>query len=119
MLTVLMTVAAAPAGAPAGGKGGPMGGMGFFIGLMIMMFVFMFVLQRGSRKKEEAKRQSLLDSIKRNDRVMTHGGILGTVVNIKEREIVLKVDESTNTKMTFLKDAIRQVVDESEESSTS
>ncbi len=38
------------------------------------------------------------------------GGIIGTIVAIRDHELVLKVDESTNTKMTFIKDAVRQVI---------
>ena len=104
-----MTVLALLAQSQPAGPQPSMGGA-WFIGLLLMMFVFMFVLQRGSRKSEEKKRRALLDAIKKNDRVMTHSGIIGTVVTIKDHEVVLKVDESTNTKITFLKDAIRQVV---------
>ena len=96
-----------------------MGGTHMLLALVIAMFVFMFVMQRGTRKAEEKKRNQLLNSLKKNDRVMTHGGIIGTVVTVKEREVVLKVDESTNTKMTFLKEAIRQVIDDAGESDRS
>lgn len=81
-----------------------------FLGLMIAMIVFMIVMQRSSRKNEAKRRKELLDSLSKNDRVLTHGGIIGTIVNVKENEIVLKVDESTNTKMTFIKDAVRQII---------
>ena len=47
--------------------------------------------------------------------MMTIGGILGTVVNVKDNEVVLKVDEATNTRMTFLKRSIQQVVVGTEE----
>jgi preprotein translocase subunit YajC len=57
----------------------------------------------------------MLADLKKNDRILTRGGILGTVVGIKENEVVLKVDETTNTKMTFLKDAVWQVVQDDTE----
>ena len=44
--------------------------------------------------------------LKKNDRVRTIGGIIGTVVDIKGDEITLKVDESNNTKIRVAKDAI-------------
>jgi len=42
--------------------------------------------------------------------VLTIGGVVGTVVSVKDDQVVVKVDESTNTKMTFLKSAIQRVV---------
>jgi preprotein translocase YajC subunit len=46
--------------------------------------------------------------------VLTIGGILGTVTAVKDHEVTVKVDESNNTKMTFLKTAIQKVVTESD-----
>jgi preprotein translocase subunit YajC len=79
-------------------------------GLLVFMLVFFFVSTRAARKNEQKRREGMLNSLNKSDRVLTHGGIIGTIVAIKDNEIVLKVDESTNTKMTFIKDAIRQVV---------
>ena len=84
-------------------KSGP--GPQLWIGILLMIGVFYLVLFRGSPKT----RKKLAD-LKKNDRVMTRGGIIGTIVGMKENEVVLKVDETTNTKMTFLKDAVWQVV---------
>jgi preprotein translocase subunit YajC len=52
--------------------------------------------------------------MKRGDRVMTAGGILGSVVEVRDSEVLLKVDESTNTKIKFSRDAIKRVVTEDE-----
>jgi preprotein translocase YajC subunit len=46
--------------------------------------------------------------------VVTIGGIVGTVVATRDDEVVLKVDESTNTKMTFVRKAIQRVLPESD-----
>ena len=86
------------------------GGNFMFIGLLVFMFVFFIVMSRTTRKGEEKKRKTLLDSLSKNDRVLTHSGIIGTIVAIRDHEIVLKVDESTNTKMTFIKTAISQII---------
>ena len=82
--------------------------------IILMIGVFYFVMY-SSNSKSKQKRANLINNIKKNDKIMTIGGILGTVVSVKEREIVVKVDESTNTKMTFLKDAVRQVVQDDTE----
>ena len=85
-----------------------------WIGILLMIGVFYLVLFRGNPKTRKKRAQMLAD-LKKNDRILTRGGILGTVVGIKENEVVLKVDETTNTKMTFLKDAIWQVVQDDTE----
>ena len=48
----------------------------------------------------------MVQSLTKNDRVQTIGGIIGTVVDIKEDEITLKIDESNNTKIKILRTAI-------------
>jgi preprotein translocase subunit YajC len=73
---------------------------------------FIFIIFSSSRtKKNEAKlRDDMLKNMKRGDRVMTAGGILGTVVDVRDADVVLKVDESTNTKIKFTRDAIKRVL---------
>jgi preprotein translocase subunit YajC len=63
---------------------------------MGLVFLFMF---RGP-KKEKQKRDSMLKSLKKNDKVVTHSGVIGTIANISNdlREITLKVDDSTRIK---------------------
>jgi len=97
-----------------GGGQGSGAGPQLWIGILLMIAIFYFVLFRGNTKTRK-QRAEMLAGIKKNDRVLTIGGVLGTVVNVRDREIVLKVDETTNTKMTFLRDAIRTVVTEDAE----
>ena len=73
--------------------------------LGLMFVVFYFVLFKGPRKKQQEHKQ-MVHALQKNDRVRTIGGIIGTVVNIKGDEITLKVDESTNTKITVVSSAI-------------
>jgi preprotein translocase subunit YajC len=95
--------------APAGPTRDPMGGL-LLPAVLVFVMVFFFVSTRSARKNEQKRRDEMLKALSKNDRVLTHGGIIGTIVAVKDNEIVLKVDESTNTKMTFIKDAIRQVI---------
>jgi len=48
----------------------------------------------------------MIQSLERNDRVQTIGGIIGTVVDIKGDEVTLKIDESNNTKIKIAPSAI-------------
>jgi preprotein translocase subunit YajC len=91
----------------------PSGGMdlfrGPFIPLMLAIVVFFWWSSRG-RNKERQKYEQMLSSLKKNDRVQTIGGILGTVVDVRDNEVVLKVDEASNVKMRFNRTAIKDVL---------
>jgi preprotein translocase subunit YajC len=85
--------------------------------LMLAVFaVVMFILLNSSKSKRNDQRQrdEMLKNMKRGDRVMTAGGILGTVVDVRDTEVVLKVDESTNTKIKFSREAIKRVLTDDE-----
>ena len=74
-----------------------------FIGLMFVMMYF--ILFRGPRKKQQQHKQ-MVQTLAKNDKVRTIGGIIGTVVDVKDDEITLKIDESNNTKIKILPSAI-------------
>ncbi len=80
----------------------------FLILGVIILWVFVF----NGPRREKKKRQSMLEALSKNDRVVTIGGIMGTVVEVKDNEVVLKVDESSNTRMRFSRNAIQGVVSE-------
>ena len=74
-----------------------------FLGLLL---VFMyFILFRGPKKREQ-EHHKMIQSLKKNDKVRTIGGIIGVIVDVKDDEITLKVDESTNTKIKVIPSAI-------------
>jgi len=76
--------------------------------MFLVMYMFLF---RGPQKQKQQRRK-LIQSLKKNDRVLTAGGIIGTIVDIKDEEIVLKVDESNNTKVRILSGAISKNMSE-------
>jgi len=86
----------------------PWAGYGMMIVLFILLYFMMF---RGPRKKQQQQRQ-MIESLKKNDRVQTIGGILGTVLDVKDDEVTLKIDESTNTKIKVVAGAISKVLSE-------
>jgi len=101
--------AAAGAEGAAAPATGPAGGSGFLIMMMVLLgTMVLFSVMSGRREKK--KRAELLGSIKKHDKVMTVGGVLGTVVEMKDDAVVLKVDETSNTRITFSKSAISQVM---------
>jgi len=84
---------------------GPLGNYGTLMFLVLMFVLFYFMLFRGPRKQKQ-QHQKMVQSLNKNDRVRTIGGIIGTVVDIKGDEITLKIDESNNTKMKVASSAI-------------
>ncbi|MBN1589004.1 MAG: preprotein translocase subunit YajC [Pirellulales bacterium] len=74
-------------------------------------FLFYFLLIRPQRR-EQAQRQAMLDAVKKNDRVLTAGGIYGVVTNVHKEanEITIKVDEATNTKLRLTLGSIARVL---------
>ncbi|MBN1765215.1 MAG: preprotein translocase subunit YajC [Sedimentisphaerales bacterium] len=79
--------------------------------IVMMIFVFYFVMMRPQKKKQQ-EHKNMLDSLKKNDRIRTIGGIIGTIVDVRDDEVVVKVDESNNTKMHFIRSAIGTVLTE-------
>lgn len=80
-----------------------------FIMIGLMVVVMYMLLFRGPRKKQKDQ-QKMVKSLQRNDRVRTIGGVLGTIVDVRDDEIIVKVDESNNTKMRFAPSAISTVL---------
>ena len=76
-----------------------------FVLIAVVAYVLLFLPQQ----KERASRQRLLDSLKKNDRVVTIGGMLGTVSNISNdgKEVTLKVDD--NTRIRFRRNSILEI----------
>jgi preprotein translocase subunit YajC len=104
--TTTQTVASDPntPGVTPGGRG-TWGRYGNLIFLGVMFLLMYMILFRGPRKKQQQHKQ-MMQALTKNDKVQTIGGIIGTVVDIKDNEITLKVDESNNTKIKILRSAI-------------
>ncbi len=79
--------------------------------LVPMAVLFYFMLYR-PHKKDQAKRQEMLDGIKKNDTVITIGGMYGVVMKADKAadEVVLRVDDVAGTKIRFTFGAIAKVI---------
>ena len=87
-------------------------------GIMLMVLVFlgvMFLMSTRTSNKEKKKREALINSLKKGDKVHTIGGVIGTVVEVRDSEVVLKVDDSNNTRIHYLRSAIQSVIEEKPE----
>lgn len=66
--------------------------------LGLMVVIFYFLLFRGPKKKQQ-EQIKMVKSLQKNDKVQTIGGILGTVVDVSDDVVTLKIDEANNTKI--------------------
>jgi preprotein translocase subunit YajC len=80
--------------------------------LLVLLIVLFYVFMFRSKKKQDRQRQDMLTNLKKGDRVQTIGGILGTVIEARPDEVLLKVDENSNTKIRFSRSAIHRVLEE-------
>lgn len=103
--TSTFVVADPNGGATAARRESPLGGYGQFVFIGLMIVVFYFLMFRGPKKKQQ-QHQKMVKGLKKNDRVRTIGGIIATVVDVKDDEITLKIDESNNTKIKVTPSAI-------------
>ena len=87
----------------------PGSGWGQLIFFLAIIAVMWFLLLGGQRR-EKKKREEMLTALKKGDYVQTIGGVLGTVMDVREHEVVLKVDENNNTKLRFAKSAVQTVL---------
>jgi preprotein translocase subunit YajC len=84
-------------------------------GLMIVMFGVVFYLIAIRPQQKRAKEQAnMLKAIKAGDKILTTGGIIGTVINVKEKTLSIR---SADSKMEITKSAIAEVTERSGESS--
>ncbi len=74
-------------------------------GMIILIFYFLIIRPQ---KKKDKETQAMLDAVKKGDKIVTIGGIHGTVVTVKETTVVVKVDD--NARIEFTKSAIANVL---------
>lgn len=100
------------------GEGSPLVQLMFPVVAIIVLFYFMLYRPQ---KREQARRQEMLGGVKKNDRVVTIGGIYGVVMSVNREadEVSIRVDENANVKIRVTVSAIARILgDESSDDST-
>jgi preprotein translocase subunit YajC len=97
-----------------GGGGAQLVTMLVTFGLIIVVFYFL-VIRPQNKKTKDAKK--MLESIRRGDRVVTIGGLHGSVESVKDDAVILRVDD--NVKLKFSKSAVSQVIERKDDSGDS
>ena len=107
---ILADVAAAPAT-----QQNPVAALLQMAGPIILMLVMLYFVMIRPQSKKAKEHAAMLQGIRPGDKIVTSGGVVGTVVSVKERTIALR---SAETKLEVLKSAIADVTERGESSSS-
>ena len=75
---------------------------------IVLMFAAMYFLMIAPQRKRQKQHQQMIKALQSGDKVVTIGGIIGTITNIKEKTFIVKLCD--NTKVEFLKSAISEKI---------
>jgi preprotein translocase subunit YajC len=98
-----------------GGGGSPYSTIFLFVILFGIMYVFLIMPQ----KQRDKKHRAMLSELKKNDRVVTAGGVHGIIMSVKDSTAILKVDDDKDVKITVNLASIAQVVSREEQETDS
>ncbi len=93
-------------------------GWGFFALLLPMAFLFYFMILL-PQQQQEKKRRAMIEALKKNDKVLTSGGIYGTVVSVDggNDRVVLRVDDERGVRMAFTRSSVAKVIEQADKAS--
>jgi preprotein translocase subunit YajC len=79
--------------------------------LVVPMIVIMYFFMIRPQRRQQQEHKKLLENLKKNDHVVTSGGIFGIVDRVKDaNEVILKIDEKNDVRIRVAKSAIAAVV---------
>lgn len=110
-MNVVFAQAAAPATQAAGPQGA--GGLISFIVPMAIIFAIFYFMIILPQKRKDKERKKLIDNVKSGDRVIFSGGMIGTVANVKDNVLLVKIAE--NVKVEIVRGAVLRVLDKGAE----
>lgn len=84
-----------------GGGGSSAGGAGGFLSLIpfLLIFIIFYFLMIRPQQKKQKQQQTLLDALKKGDKVVTTSGIWGTITNMGKETVTLQIADNTKVKM--------------------
>lgn len=85
-----------------------------FLIMMAVIFAIIYFLMIMPQKKKQKETQNMLNNMKKGDRIVTIGGLLGTVGNVKDTTVMVKIAD--NTVVEFRKSSIASVLTDSDKS---
>src|SRR5512136_2947890 len=113
ILNLLPLMLAAPESGAAGQTGGGNASILWMLGSFVLIIVVFYFLVIRPQNKKQKDAKKMLQSLRKGDRIVTIGGMRGTVVTVKDDAVILKVDG--NTKLEYSKNAVASVLKREEE----
>ncbi len=96
-------------GQPGGAEGGTP--WNFPVMMLLIMGIFYFMMIRPQQRKEK-ERKAMIDNVKSGDRILFSGGMVGTVTNVKDKILVVRIAD--RVKVEILRGAVNRVLGEDE-----
>ena len=79
--------------------GGPQAGaLANLFPLILIFGIFYFILIR-PQQKQQKEFKKMLGTLKKNDQIVTIGGVHGTIVNVKDKTFIVRVDDNTRVEI--------------------
>jgi preprotein translocase subunit YajC len=99
-----------------GGSGSPWS-MVLLFAPVVLLFYFLILMPQ---QQQEKKRRAMIEALKKNDKVLTTGGIYGTVISVdpKNDKVVLRVDDERGVKLGFTMASVARVIEAAGEKTT-
>jgi len=79
---------------------------------MILIFGILYFMMIRPQQRKEKERRAMIASVKTGDRILFSGGMMGSVTNVKDNSVTVKIAD--NVKIEILRGAINRVLDKDE-----
>ena len=86
-------------------------------GFMAIMLVMMYFLLFRPQQKKQKEHQEMLKTLRTGDQVVTSGGILGTVTNVKEKTVIIRSAADDKTRLEITKASVGEILERSGDAS--
>ncbi len=80
-----------------------------FLPMILIMFAIMYFLIIRPQRTKEKRRLEMIANVRKNDRIITIGGVHGLVLSVKEKDVIVRVDDAKDVKLKIEKSAITTV----------
>lgn len=88
------------------------GKQGNFMTLIVpfaLMFAILYLLIIRPQRRKQKHLQEMIANVRKHDNVVTTGGVHGVVISVKEKEVIIRVDDNKDVKLKIDKSALTSV----------
>lgn len=104
-------------GTAANQTNGRQGGMDMMF-MILVLFGGMLLITMFSGRKDKKRRKDMLSSLAKKDKVRSAGGIIGTIIEMKDDEVLIETDRASHTRLWLAKGSIASVIKQAKSADT-